>query len=88
MTDLTLSYARDSEISSTSAVTGYLLQRATTADFASPIDLNAGPGMTAFTDNGLAPGTTYWYRARAVNGNAVSEWSPAVQATTKGRKKR
>ncbi len=42
-----------------------------------------GPGVTSFTDTGLASLTPYWYRIRAFNEEATSARSNIVTATTK-----
>ncbi|MGH9362274.1 MAG: right-handed parallel beta-helix repeat-containing protein, partial [Thermoanaerobaculia bacterium] len=40
------------------------------------------PGALEFTDRGLAPGTTYRYRLRAVNDLGASAWSDVASAVT------
>jgi hypothetical protein len=39
-------------------------------------------GTTAFTDSGLSPRTSYWYRVDAFNGLGHSEFSPVVSVAT------
>ena len=41
-----------------------------------------GAGVSAFTDTGLDPDTTYWYRVAAFNGAGNSSWSNAASAAT------
>jgi hypothetical protein len=41
-----------------------------------------GPDVTAFSDDGLEPGTTYVYRVRACNAAGCSEFSAEASATT------
>ena len=43
---------------------------------------SVGVNVTAYTDNGLTPSTTYWYRVSAVNSNGSSGPSNTVSATT------
>ena len=43
---------------------------------------NTGTDITAFTDTGLAAGTTYWYRAYAYNASGNSAFSNTDSATT------
>ncbi|MDR1507884.1 MAG: fibronectin type III domain-containing protein [Treponema sp.] len=60
-------------------VTGYTVYRATTA--AGPYTEVAAPTEPAYTDTGIAAGTTYYYTAAAVNGNGAGPPSPAVSDT-------
>jgi hypothetical protein len=39
-------------------------------------------GASAFTDSGLSPRTSYWYRVDAFNGVGHSEFSPVASVTT------
>ena len=45
--------------------------------------LQVGSGMTATTDTGLAPDTTYFYRVFAVNGAGESPPSDVLSGTTR-----
>jgi hypothetical protein len=62
--------------------TGFVVERAATSAFASPVVLNAAADATTLADTGLSPGTTYWYRVRAVNATDVSANTPATSAAT------
>ncbi|MCP4550390.1 MAG: M28 family peptidase [bacterium] len=60
---------------------GFEVQRKTgSGSFATVATL--GANVTAYTDTGLAPGTTYDYRARATKGSLTSGWSNEDSATT------
>ena len=39
------------------------------------------PDQTTYTDDGLTPGHTYWYRIRASNANGDSGWSNELEVT-------
>jgi subtilisin family serine protease len=41
-----------------------------------------GPGVTAYANSGLAAGTTYQYRVRAINNGGASAYSNVAAATT------
>jgi hypothetical protein len=41
-----------------------------------------GANVTAYSDTGLTPGTTYTYRVRALKGSLISGWSNEASATT------
>lgn len=62
------------------AITGYRLQRSTTADFASPTTFELGKVLT-YMDSGVVDGNSYYYRIGAKNavtanaGNTSSQWS-------------
>ena len=43
---------------------------------------SVGANSTAYSDGGLAAGTTYWYRVRAFNSAATSSYSNDANATT------
>ena len=61
--------------------TGYQLERALGAgSFALLVSL--GANATSHTDATVAPGTSYRYRVRAVNGSASSDYSNTLSVTT------
>jgi len=64
------------------AITGYDIYRGTSpgAESATPVAVNV-PG-TAFTDNGLTNGVTYYYKVAAVNSVGVSAQSNETFATS------
>jgi len=65
------------------AEAGYQLQRGTDAAFSAPVTIPLGANVTSYSDLGLAAGTTYWYRVRAIDaGSNGSAWSPVASATT------
>ena len=60
----------------TAPATRLRIQRATGSGFTSGVtDTLAGPAATSYTDNGVAQGTTYYYRVRAENQASNSAWS-------------
>ena len=63
--------------------TSFELQRATTSSFASPQTFTLAADVVKYFDTTLAPGTTYYYRVRAV-GPSTSGWSNVASATTPG----
>jgi hypothetical protein len=64
------------------AETGDVLQRSTDAAFTSPTSIPLGANVQSYSDTGLAAGTTYWYRVRAVDASNGSAWSPTASAAT------
>jgi hypothetical protein len=78
---ITLSWA-----DSSNNETGFVIQRATNANFtANLVTLHAPPNATAtatFVNSHLAKGTTYYYRVRAVDLAGGSAWSNVAGATT------
>lgn len=58
---------------------GFVVERATTPDFAGAAEFTVGANVTACTDAGLTPGATYYYRVRATN--AGGESAPTNTAT-------
>ena len=66
------------------AETAQVLQRSTDAAFSSPTPtpISLGANVQSYSDMGLAAGTQYWYRVRAVNASDESAWSPVATATT------
>ncbi|BDU71961.1 Ig-like domain repeat protein [Mesoterricola silvestris] len=72
--------------SSNPAATGYLLDVATDAGFLSLVVSGRSVGaVTSSPVNGLAPGTTYWYRVTAGDGTRSSAVSGTIAATTLDR---
>jgi len=69
-----------------SAVNGaveYKVYRSTNAS-SGYIQVGSGTSKTSITDNGLSPGTTYYYKVSAYNSNAESpQSSPSNPATTR-----
>ncbi len=43
---------------------------------------STGANATSYTDSGLTAARKYWYRIRAFNSIAVSQWTAVVSATT------
>jgi hypothetical protein len=62
--------------------TEHVVQRASSAAFASPEEILLGEGETAYSDTGRSPGTTYFYRVKARNSTNESGWSNVASATT------
>jgi hypothetical protein len=61
----------------------YALQRSTDPAFDSGVStLSIGQDQTSWTDNGLDPSTTYYYRLRARNPVGYSAFSSTASATT------
>jgi hypothetical protein len=57
--------------------TGYVIERSTSPAFANDVvKFSAPPNAGSFSDRGLVPGVTYFYRVRAVRSTtgAVSDW--------------
>ena len=66
-------------------VTGYNVYRGTTAGGESTTPLNSSPlaaTATSYADTTVAPGNTYYYVVKAINGAAISPASNEVHATT------
>jgi hypothetical protein len=64
------------------AETAQVLQRSTDAAFSAPTPISLGANVQTYSDSGLAAGTTYWYRVRAIDASNGSAWSPVASATT------
>jgi hypothetical protein len=62
--------------------TGEVLQRSADAAFTAPVSISLAAGAHSYTDAGLSPGTTYWYRVAAVSGASSSAWSTSVSVKT------
>ncbi|MFL5901604.1 MAG: LamG-like jellyroll fold domain-containing protein, partial [Solirubrobacterales bacterium] len=60
----------------------FLIQRDTSAGFGSPTTMGAWANSTTFSDTGLLPSTTYYYRVRARNATDSSGYSNTASATT------
>jgi hypothetical protein len=65
-----------------SGETGQVLERSTSSSFATVTPINVAAGAQSYADSGLAPGTTYWYRVKAVDGSSSSPYSNAISVTT------
>jgi titin len=62
---------------------GFTIERSTALSSYNQIAV-VGANVCAFTDNGLMPGTTYFYRVRANGSAGNSEYSNETSATTGG----
>lgn len=60
----------------------FVLDRSTSSAFTSPATFSLPPDVTTYSDTGLAPSTTYYYRVRATNGTVTSPYSATASATT------
>jgi Concanavalin A-like lectin/glucanases superfamily len=69
-------------IDNSTGETGQVLERAASSSFSSPTDVSLATNQQSYSDTGLAAGTTYWYRVKAVSGGTSSAWSSAVQVST------
>jgi aryl-phospho-beta-D-glucosidase BglC (GH1 family) len=67
-----------------SGATSYQLYRTANSGSESSTPSVTGLTGTTFTDTGLNPGTTYYYRVAAVNSSGVSGFSTEASATTPG----
>ena len=65
----------------TSPITGYVVEYAVNAAFASPTALKAAPDSTALSITGLEADTLYHFRVRAVSEAAAGPWSVAKAQT-------
>ena len=67
----------------TAPVTGYRIQRSSTGTGGwQNLAANTGSTTTRYTDDGLSPGTTRYYRVLALSGARTSDWSNVAHATT------
>lgn len=62
---------------------GFEIERSLNSTTWSPLSTTA-PNATAYSDIGLSSSTTYYYRARAINGAGASGYSNVSSATTYG----
>jgi hypothetical protein len=62
--------------------TGYVVQRASSADFSGATSTSLPAGSTSFASTGLSAGTAYWYRVQAIGASDSSAWSNTATATT------
>jgi phosphodiesterase/alkaline phosphatase D-like protein len=62
---------------------GFRIQRSTNGVTFAPL-VNVNANVTTYTDNGLNPGTTYFYRVGAFNACGFSNDPTAASATTFG----
>jgi hypothetical protein len=62
------------------AITGYEIQRATTADFSEIALITGAASPSSLT--GLLPGTDYYVRVRATNAAGSGDWSATTTFTT------
>ena len=60
----------------------FIIERDTSPSFASAVVEAAWANSTSFSDTGLSPGTTYYYRVRARNATDSSGYSNTANATT------
>jgi hypothetical protein len=67
-----------------SGATSYQLYRTANSGSESSTPSVTGLTGTTFTDTGLNPGTTYYYRVVAVNGSGASGFSTEASASTPG----
>ncbi|MDE2806514.1 MAG: fibronectin type III domain-containing protein [Gemmatimonadota bacterium] len=82
-TQLLLTWTRPSTDGG-SPITGYRIEWSSTGTgFWREVEDNTGSTTTAYTHRGLSPGTTRYYRVRAINGAGLSgNWSNVAHATT------
>jgi titin len=62
--------------------TSFLVERDTSAAFASPTATTVAANATSFSDTGLTPGTTYYYRVKGRNTTDTSPPSNTASAAT------
>lgn len=68
-------------VDNSSNETGFEIERKTADGSFSQVD-SVGAGITSYDDQGLAAGTKYIYRVRAVNGSSSSAYSNEASETT------
>ncbi len=64
------------------AETGYTIERSPVTNTSYTAIATVNANTTSFTDSGLAAATKYWYRVRAFNPNATSDYAKEKSATT------
>jgi Tfp pilus assembly protein PilV len=71
-------------VTGTPVATTWEVQHAADATFTSvTVDTTTQPGaLTTYNKTGLSPGTTYYWRVRALNGAQTSAWSNTAQGNT------
>ena len=62
---------------------GFYVQRSMNAGTTWTQIATVAPNATSYTNTGLTPRTTYWYRVQAYNAAGVSGFSNTISATTK-----
>jgi dienelactone hydrolase len=62
--------------------TGFQLERATDAAFATAVQINLPANTTTYTSASLIPNTKYWYRVRAKIGGTYTDWSNTGKTIT------
>jgi fibronectin type 3 domain-containing protein len=60
----------------------YRLERSTSATSGFSLLGTTAAGATVYADSGLSAGTTYYYRAAALLGNSISDYSSVASVTT------
>jgi hypothetical protein len=60
----------------------FVIERDTSSAFAAPVRMTAWSNSTTFSDTGLSPSTTYYYRVKAKNATDNSGFSNTASATT------
>ena len=69
-------------IDNSSDETGFMIERSESIDGIFTVIATVGAGITDYTDTGLTPSTTYYYRVNAVNGSGNSGYSNIAFDTT------
>jgi hypothetical protein len=62
--------------------TGFQIERSTTSGSGYSLITTTAANAVSYTDNGLTPGTTYYYRIRSVNAGGTSVYTSEITATT------
>ncbi len=62
--------------------TGFEIERSTTSGSGYVLVHTTSANETAYVDTGLEPGTTYYYRVRAVNASGHSDYTPELSVNT------